>query len=89
MRDPHNVNVYAESISLSKDIYSLTISKEEEYGLKRQIRRAAISIALNIAEGCARETNREYAQFLVQARGSNTEVQCALELGKELGLIDF
>lgn len=50
----------------------------KDFGLRDQIRRAAVSIMLNIAEGFARKTNREFFQFLVIAHGSAAEVQAAL-----------
>ncbi|HDH13175.1 MAG TPA: four helix bundle protein [Nitrospirae bacterium] len=49
-----------------------------DFGLKDQIRRAAVSVMLNIAEGFARKTNREFSQFLVISHGSAAEVQSAL-----------
>ncbi|MCL5022241.1 MAG: four helix bundle protein [Nitrospirae bacterium] len=50
----------------------------KDYGLRDQLRRAAVSIMLNIAEGFARKTNKEFMQFLVVAHGSAAEVQSAL-----------
>ena len=58
---------------------------EEKYALGDQLRRAAVSVPSNIAEGNGRETKRDYLRFLVQARGSLFEVQTQLELARRLG----
>ncbi len=65
---------------LVNEIYSVTNDGRfaRDFGLREQIRRAAVSIMLNIAEGFARKTNREFSQFLVIAHGSAAEVQSAL-----------
>ena len=65
---------------LVKDVYSASNSGlfAKYFGLRDQIRRAAVSIMLNIAEGFARKTNKEFIQFLVIAHGSAAEVQAAL-----------
>ncbi len=64
-----------------------TFPKEELYGLTSQIRRAAISIPSNIAEGYGRETKKEYARFLNIAIGSLFELQTQLEIGKNINFI--
>jgi len=69
------------------DIYSCTRSfpREELYGLAGQLRRAAVSIASNIAEGKGRRTDREFLQFLHHARGSVFEVETQLTIASRLG----
>ena len=73
-----------------KKIYFITLRfpKEEMYGLTNQIRRAAISIALNIAEGSIRKSKKEFHQFIRIAIGSLTEVDCVLKLSIDLGFLD-
>ena len=65
---------------LVKEVYSAGNSGKfaKDFGLRDQIRRASVSIMLNIAEGFARKTNKEFCQFLVIAHGSAAEVQAAL-----------
>ena len=64
-----------------------TFPKEEIYGLSGQIRRAAVSIPANIAEGQGKITIREFIQFLGHARGSLFELQTQLELAFDLGYV--
>jgi four helix bundle protein len=63
-----------------KEIYRVSSDGKfsKDYGLRDQLRRAAVSVMLNIAEGFARKTNKEFIQFLVIAHGSAAEVQSAL-----------
>lgn len=60
----------------------------ERYGLQAQIRRAAVSVTANIAEGAGRGTNADFARFLSIASGSASELQAELELAGELGYLD-
>ena len=59
----------------------------ERYGLAAQMRRAAVSVVSNIAEGCGRQHDRELAYFLRIARGSIRELECQLLLARDLGYI--
>lgn len=79
--------VWQKGIELSKCIYQLTKSfpREEKFGLIAQIRRAAISIPSNIAEGQARHTTKEFVQFVSHAEGSVAEVDTQLVLSIQLG----
>jgi len=73
-------------MQLTVAVYRLTreFPREEIYGLTSQIRRAAVSIPSNIAEGHGRLNTGEYRQFLGIARGSNFEVQSQLEIARAL-----
>ena len=72
---------------MAVSVYKLTrgFPKEETYGLSGQMRRAAVSIPSNIAEGHGRLNRGEYRQFLGIARGSNFELQTQLEIARALG----
>jgi four helix bundle protein len=72
---------------LAKAIYSITATfpSEEKFGLVAQMRRAAISIPSNVAEGQARHTRKEFVQFISHAEGSVTELETQLALALEFG----
>jgi four helix bundle protein len=78
--------VWQRALQLTVSIYKLTgkFPREELYGLTAQVRRAAVSVASNIAEGQGRGTVGEFRQFLCIARGSNFEVQTHLEIARAL-----
>ena len=82
--------VWQRSIQMAVAIYKLTqgFPKEETYGLTSQMRRAAVSIGSNIAEGHGRLSTGKYRQFLGIARGSNFELQTQLEIARALGIGD-
>jgi len=81
--------VWQKAIALVTEIYRATRSfpKEEVYGLTSQMRRAAVSIPSNIAEGQARLTKGEFRQFLGQAKGSLAELDTQLVIAQNLGYI--
>lgn len=66
----------------------LIFPRVEEYGLKSQMRRAIVSVPCNIAEGAARQTKKEFVQFLYIAAGSASEVDTQLEIAFRLGYVD-
>ncbi len=86
MRDFHEIQVWQKAYALTLKIYKCTKSfpAQETYGLTSQIRRAAVSIPCNIAEGCMRRTDADFARFLDIAIGSASEVECQLLLAKDL-----
>lgn len=85
-----DLTVWQESIKLIKEVYSLTsrFPKEEVYSLTAQIKRSTISIPSNIAEGAARDSNKEYIHFLYIALGSVAELDTQLIIAKDLNFID-
>lgn len=89
MRDFHDLKVWAKAHQLVLAVYqaSAGFPQSEVYALSSQIRRAAISIASNIAEGCGRKTETEFARFLQIAMGSASEVQYDLLLARDLGFL--
>jgi four helix bundle protein len=74
-------------MGLVEDIYRLSskFPASEMYGLTSQMRRAAVSVPSNIAEGAARESDKEFLHFLAIARGSLSELETQLQLSKRLG----
>jgi four helix bundle protein len=80
--------MWQRSMQLTVTIYRLTkdFPREELYGLTSQIRRAAVSLPSNIAEGHSRLNRGEFKQFLGVARGSNSELQTHLEIARALGM---
>lgn len=84
-----DIQAWQKARILVKEIYTITNTGlfGKDYALRDQIRRAAVSIMLNIAEGFARKTRREFVQFLVVAHGSAAEVQAALYIGLDLNYL--
>jgi four helix bundle protein len=87
IRDYKDLHVWQKGMQLAKEIYLLTgkFPSEEKFGLVSQMRRAAVSIPSNIAEGQARNTSGEFVQFISHAEGSAAEVDTQLRLSIELG----
>jgi four helix bundle protein len=83
------LDVWKVSVRIVKDIYqdTKTFPKDELYGLTSQIRRCAISIPSNIAEGSARNSNKDYIRFLNIAAGSCAELDTQLIIANELNLL--
>ena len=83
-----DLTVWQRAIDLTVSIYELTAEfpKSETYGLSSQMRRAAVSIASNIAEGAGRAGKKEFKQFLGMARGSNCELQTQLLISSRLSM---
>ena len=74
---------------MTTDVYRLTekLPEAEKFGLVSQMRRAAVSVASNIAEGAARNTKKEFVQFLFNAQGSLSELDTQIIICKELGYV--
>lgn len=89
MKDFRKLDVWQKSALFIDRVYAATSAfpAEERFVLTTQVRRAALSIAANIAEGCCRKGDAEFARFLYMAMGSASEVECCLEIGKRLGFL--
>ena len=76
-RKHHELHVWQEAMALTKEVYTVTTQfpRQEVYALTNQMRRAAVSIPSNIAEGVARTSTKEFLQFLSIARGSLSELE--------------
>jgi len=83
--------VWQKAMELVTDVYRVTsdFPKHEIYGLTGQIRRAAVSVPSNLAEGHGRTSRREFHQFISQARGSLVEVETQLEIARNLGYLSI
>ena len=90
MQDFRNLLVWQKSHELALEIYRLSrdFPREELYGLASQMRRAAVSIPSNIAEGRGRGSDPDFGRFLVIAMGSSSELEYQLLLAKDLGYVD-
>jgi four helix bundle protein len=82
-----DLEVWRDAMDLALAVYCLTkdYPREELYGLTSQLRRAAVSVASNIAEGKGRSSDRELVQFLCHSRGSLFEVETQLSIARRLG----
>lgn len=85
-----DLKVWEKSVSLAKQIYAVTkrFPKDELYGLTSQIRRSAISVSSNIAEGCGRNSYGEFIQFLGIASGSLAELHTQLLIALDANYLD-
>jgi four helix bundle protein len=81
-----DLRVWREAMKLTTEIYKTTsdFPRHELYGLSQQIRRAAVSVPSNIAEGKGHRSNKEFVHFLLHARGSLLELQTQLLIAEEL-----
>ena len=86
MRDFKKLKIWQRSHQLALDVYKSTnnFPKSEQYGLISQIRRSAVSIPSNIAEGCGKESPTEFARYLRIAMGSASELEYQLILSHDL-----
>jgi four helix bundle protein len=83
--------VWQKAMELVRVVYRLSKSfpPDERYALTDQLRRAAVSIPSNIAEGCGRASKKDYAHFLSIARGSFYETMTQLQIAQDLGYIEI
>ncbi|MEN6426645.1 MAG: four helix bundle protein [Phycisphaerales bacterium] len=85
-----DLDIWQRGIELVAQIYQATrtFPRDEEYGLKSQMRRAAVSYPSNIAEGAARASRREYTQFLHISLGSLSELETQVIIAERLGYLE-
>ena len=88
-RDHRKLSVFTLADALIVRLYAETaiFPADERFGLRTQVRRAALSVPVNIVEGCARRTTREYLQFINVATGSAAETLYLLNLSNRLGFL--
>ena len=89
MRPHEKLDVWKMSIEMVTAVYEVTkaFPADERFGLVSQIRRAGISIPANIAEGAARQSDKEFCRFLSIAQGSTSELETELLIAKNLGYL--
>jgi len=89
MRPHEKLDVWKRAIDFVVTVYKMTESfpRDERFGLISQIRRAAVSIAANIAEGAGRHTSKEFKYFLSNAQGSVSELATELLIAQRLGYL--
>ena len=91
MNKPHKkLNAWSDAVDLAQQIYRVTerFPSNEQFGLTSQIRRAAVSIPSNIAEGAPRQTKKKFLNFLHIAKGSLSELDTQLEIARRLEYLD-
>ena len=90
IRTHRDLRVWHETLVLAEIVYrsSAQLPDREKYGLVSQMRRAAVSILSNIAEGAARDSSREFARYLAMARGSLAELDAQVTLAERLRLLE-
>ena len=90
MRPHQKLEAWIKALELVTDVYKKTehFPREERYGLTSQIRRAAVSIPANIAEGAGRYSKKEFAHFLSNSQGSASELETELIIANRLGYLE-
>jgi four helix bundle protein len=91
VKDFHELKVWQKAHQLALAVYRITAGfpREELYGLTSQLRRSSSSIPANLAEGCGRNGDAEFARFCSIAAGSASELEYHLLLAKDLGLLQL
>lgn len=91
MRPHKNLDVWKKSVDFVIDIYKATenFPTDERFGLTSQLRRAAVSIPANIAEGAGRKSNKEFLNFLSIAQGSASEVETEILIAYRLDYLSL
>ena len=87
-QNPDNLQVYKLAYDFAKECHKIQFPREETYGLQSQLRRASLSIVLNISEGSGRSTNKDFISFLHNSLGSNNECGTLLKFAYDLKYIN-
>lgn len=89
MRPHEKLDVWNKAVEMVTMVYAVTKSfpSDERFGLTSQVRRAAVSVPANIAEGAARQSDKEFCHFLSVAQGSASELETELLIAKNLGYL--
>ena len=89
MRNYRDLVVLQKAHRVTLHLYKITkrFPKDEAYGLTSQIRRAAVSVGANLAEGCGRQSDGEFGRYLAIAMGSASELSYHLLLARDLGIL--
>ncbi len=90
MKEFRGLKVWGKAHRVTLDVYRATADfpRKEIYGLTSQVRRSVVSIATNIAEGCGRQSDADFARFLQMAMGSASEIEYQVLLARELQYLD-
>ena len=90
MRPHQNLDLWKRSVDFVVAIYRLTehFPKEEKFGLTSQLRRAAVSVAANVAEGAAKTSTRDFRRYLSNSQGSTSEIETELLIALRLNYLD-
>ena len=90
MQDFRRLLVWQKAHELVLQVYRISrdFPREELYGLTSQVRRSAASVPTNVAEGCGRGSDPDFARFLVMAMGSSSELEYQLLLSRDLAFLD-
>lgn len=90
MKPHQRLDVWKLSFDLDKRVYALTkrFPDDERFGLTSQLRRASVSVPVNVAEGAARQSKKEFVRFLYIANGSISELDTLFQLSLELGYLE-
>jgi four helix bundle protein len=90
VRKFEDLRIWQDGMDLVEEIFGVTSNfpKSEIYGLTNQIRRAVISVPSNIAEGCGKNTKKDFVRYLYNSLGSIKEVKCQLIIARRLNFLD-